>query len=206
MHKYLRTSLLLIGFTLLTACASSARVKSDFDSSVDLSEYRTFNFSNPTEIQNPEFPELLGIKFSEAVERQMLLRGYTKADNPDVLIHVLVDVEDKSKAPKGRTCPRYGDYYSRGIVQYQSYSLGSANYQPAGGRRTICNFTEGAIKVDMTGVELDRTVWTGVSLVRIDENDRNLVLARHIINDTHIMFENYPSRTYEQIAGVSGGN
>jgi hypothetical protein len=170
---------------------------------VDFSEYRTYNFSRQIETENPELPETLELQFSEAIERQMLVRGYTMADNPDVLIQITIDVEDKSKAPKGRTCPRYGDYYSRGSRQYQPYSLGSSNYQPVGGRRTMCKYTEGSIKVDMMAVELDHTIWTGVSRVRIDETDRNLILALNIFNDAALMFEDYPFHVHPQIAGIN---
>jgi hypothetical protein len=202
MNRFSGTFSLVICFALLTACASNPRVQSHYDTNVDFSEYRTYNFSKQIETENPDFPELLELQFSEAAERQMLLRGYTKADNPDVLIRVTIDVENKSRAPKGRNCPRYGDYLNRGSIQYQPYSLGSSNYQPVGGRRTMCKYTEGSIKVDMIDVELKRAIWTGVSLVRIDENDRNLILARNIINDASIMFKNYPSRVHQQIAGM----
>jgi hypothetical protein len=202
MNKLFATFTLIISFSLLAACASNQRVQSGYDSNVDFSEYRTYNFSNQIDIENPELPEFLELQFSEAIERQMLVRGYTKADNPDLLVHITVDVKDKSKAPKGRICPSYGDYQSRGAIQYQPYSFGSSNYQPAGGRRTMCKYTEGSIKVDMIDVELKRTIWTGVSLVRIDENDRNLILARNIINDANIMFKNYPSPLHQQIAGM----
>jgi len=202
MNKLLGILTLLIGSALLAACASNQRIQSGYDSSVDFSEYRTYNFSKQIETENPELPELLELQFSEAVERQMLVRGYIMADNPDILINITVDVEDKSRPPKGRICPRYGDYLSRGATQGQPYNFGSSNYQPVGGRGTMCNFTEGSITIDMIGVELMRTIWTGVSNVRIDENDRNLMLARYIANDTVIMFENYPFRVHPQVAGL----
>jgi len=202
MNNFSGISSLLISFVLLTACSSNPRVQSHYDASVDFSDYRTYNFSQQVETENPEFPELLQLQFSEAVERQMILRGYTMSDNPDLLIHVTIDVENKSRAPKIRNCPSYGDYLNRGYIQYQPYRLGSSNYQPFGGRRTMCKYTEGSIKVEMIGVEQKRTIWTGVSLVRIDENDRNLVLALNIINDASLMFEDYPSRVHQQIAGM----
>lgn len=199
MNRFSGISSLLISFALLTACASNPRVQSHYDTSVDFSEYRTYNFSEQVEPENPDFPELLEFQFIEAVERQMLLRGYTKADNPDVLIHVTIDVQNKSMAPKVRTCPRYGDYLSTGYVQ-RSYK-GYSRHGPADSSRTICKYTEGQITVDMIDVDLARVIWTGVSLVRIDETERNLILARYIIYDARIMFENYPVRVQQQIAG-----
>ena len=196
MNKFSGTFSLLISFALLTACASNPRVQSHYDASADFSEYHTYNFS---EQAYQGFPGVLESQFSEAAERQMLLRGYTKADNPDVLIHVTIDVQNKSMAPKVRTCPRYGDYLSTGYVQ-RSYK-GYSRHGPADSSRTICKYTEGQITVDMIDVDLARVIWTGVSLVRIDETERNLILARYIIYDARIMFENYPVRVQQQIAG-----
>jgi hypothetical protein len=203
MNELLRIVSLIMSFALLTACASNQRIQSDYDTSVDFSEYRTYNFSRQIETENPELPELLELQFSDAIERQMLVRGYTKADNPDVLIQVTIEVEDKSRVPKRRICPSYGDYFSRGSNSSQPYRLGSSNYQPVGGRSIMCHYTEGSITVDMIGVELKRAIWTGVSLVRIDEYDRNLILARYIFNDASMMFENYPFRVHQQVAGTN---
>ena len=70
MNRFSGISSLLISLALLTACTSNPRVQSDFDDSVDFSQYKTFNFGSQTEILNP-----------------------------DVLFDVSVDVEDKTQAP-----------------------------------------------------------------------------------------------------------
>ena len=108
MNRFSGISSLLISFALLTACTSNPRVQSDFDDSVDFSQYKTFNFGTQTEILDPDFHDLLLLTFSAAVEQQMLSRGYVKSDNPDVLFDVSVDVEDKTQAPSQTTgCPSY---------------------------------------------------------------------------------------------------
>jgi len=204
MTDCLRTSLLLISFTLISACASDARIKSDFDNSLDFSEYRTFNFSSPAEIENPDFPENLRLHYSAAVEQQMLERGYTKTDNPDIVINVSVDLEDKTSAPKLATrrpmyphstpttaCPNSGDY--NGQVARFSSSAGSLS--------TLCKFKEGSIKVDMMDTDLNQTIWAGTLHVRIDENERSYYLIQNIVNDTSLMFENSPFPVRQQLTG-----
>ena len=54
MNEFTRVSLLLITFTLITACTSNPRVQSNYDDSLDFSVYETYNFSSRTEIVDPD--------------------------------------------------------------------------------------------------------------------------------------------------------
>ena len=195
----LRNIVLLITFGLVTACASNARVQSDFEDSLDFSHYQSFNFRNPTAIENPDFPEFLRQSFISAIEPQMLVRGFAKSNDPDILISVSVDADDISRAPTRNTCPSYGDYYSR----YLGKNLGTG-----GGDTTFCMYTEGSINIEMVDVRLKRTIWKGVSRVRIDkrEQGRNFTLKRYIIGDVGVMFEGFPFKARQQFAGGSQNN
>jgi len=199
MVSLLRVIVLLITFMLVTACASNARVQSDFENGLDFSQYDTYNFRKPAVIENPAFTQFLGQSFRSAIEPQMLVRGIAKSDNPDVLINVTVDVEDISRAPAHNSCPSYGDYYSR----YLGKNLGSG-----GGDTPFCRYTEGTIKIDMVDVEQERTIWKGVSRVRIDkrEQGQNFTLQRYIIADVGVMFEDFPFQARQQIAWMSENN
>ena len=180
MNKFSGTFSLLISFALLTACTSNPRVQSDFDDSVDFSQYKTFNFGSQTEILDPDFHDLLGLTFSAAIEEQMRSRGYVKSDNPDVLINVSVDVEDKTQAPsRAYGCPSYSTTVSPGV-----YLSGSG--------RTFCTYTEGPVKINMVDSKLNRTIWDGFSFVRIDERERGAMLNSFIMRDVDTMFEGSP--------------
>ena len=176
MTHFLRIVVSLITFVLLTACAAPARVQSSFNKSLDFSLYETFNFGSATAIENPDFPDLLGLLFSAATEEQMFSRGYVKSDNPDILINISVDLIDIQKAPRqnGKS-PSYGDYYSREHTEYYKYS-GRPQARLPETRRTFCDYSEGSIKIDMVDVQLKRTIWEGVSFIRIDERERGFLL------------------------------
>ncbi|MDX2417502.1 MAG: DUF4136 domain-containing protein [Xanthomonadales bacterium] len=186
MNRFSGISSLLISLALLTACTSNPRVQSDFDDSVDFSQYKTYNFGSQTEVLDPDFHDVLGLTFSAATEEQMRSRGYVKSDNPDVLINVSVDVEDKTQAPsqgrQGYGCPGYG-----GRSTYIS-----SNYNDGKGRSTFCRYTEGSIKIDMIDLKLNRAIWDGVSFVRFDERERGEMLASFIMRDVDTMFESSP--------------
>ena len=186
MNRFSGIPSLLISLALLTACTSSPRVQSDFDDSADFSQYKTFNFGSQTEVLDPDFHDLLLLTFSAATEEQMLSRGYVKSDNPDVLINVSVDVEDKTQAPRQTLgCPSYGEF--------STYI--SSNYNDGKGRSTFCRYTEGSIKIDMIDLKLNRTIWDGVSFVRFDERERGAMLNSFIMRDVDTMFEGSPFST-----------
>ncbi len=186
MNRFSGISSLLISLTLLIACTSNPRIQSDFDENVDFSQYKTFNFASPTEFVDPDFHELLLLTFSAAVEQQMLSRGYVKSDNPDVLFNVSVDVEDKSQAPSQTTgCPSYS-------IKKSPVAIVNSHYINGKGRGTFCRYTEGPIKIDLVDLNLNRTIWDGVSFVRIDERERGAFLNQFIMRDVDTMFESSP--------------
>ena len=185
MNRFSGTFSLLISLALLTACTSNPRVQSDFDDSVDFSQYKTFNFGSQTEIPDPDFHDVLGLTFSAVIEEQMRSRGYVKSDNPDILINVSVDVEDKTQAPSYTNgCPSY--------TQTKSNGTASILYSTGKERGTFCRYTEGPIKIDMVDLKLNRTIWDGVSFVRIDERERGVFLNSFIVGDVDTMFEGSP--------------
>ncbi|MDX2417797.1 MAG: DUF4136 domain-containing protein [Xanthomonadales bacterium] len=209
MNAYLRLYVLVIIVALVTACASEPRVQSMIDDHVNFSGYQTYNFNGPTEIENPDFSELIRLHYSAAIEQQMLERGYSKADNPDILINVSVDLKDMTSAPKLATrrpmyphdspttaCPNSGDYEGQ-VTRFAS---------PSGSLTTLCEFKQGSVSIDMVGKDLYRTIWAGNLLVRIAENERPVFLIQNIVKDTNLLFENSPFPVRQQIAGLTGGS
>ena len=193
MSEFSRKILLLISFALIMACASNPRVQSKVDDSLDFSVYETYNFGTRTEIENPDLPGTLELYFSAAVERQLLLKGLVRSDEPDILINVSVDVEDVSAAPvRANNCPRYDDYFSRRVAD--SYA--------GEGRRPMCIYTEGSIVIELVDVELNRTIGEGTSRVRMDERDRGASLVRSVSNDVAEMFGETPVRGGNPVTGM----
>lgn len=198
LRKFIKTEFsgklfLLISSALIMACTPNPRVQSKVDESIDFSIYETYNFSTRTEIEDPDLPGTLELYFSAAVERQLLLRGLERSDDPDILIGVSVDVEDASAPPKrGLNCPRYDDYYSRRVAD--SYA--------GEGRRPMCIYTEGLIVVELVDAELNRKIAEGTSRVRMDERDRGARLARSVSNDVAEMFGESPVRGGNPVTGM----
>lgn len=184
---------------------SNSRIHSGYEESLRFRPFKTFNFSGPTEVDKPDISELLVLQFSAAVEEQMLKRGYSKSDNPDVLINISVDLKDATSAPK---ISRTWTSGSGVCPSYRFYNGGPRAPSSSGSMPTLCEFKEGSVRVDMVVVKLSRAMWSGVSLVRIDKDEaRSNVISQRtllspIIADTNIMFENYPFRFHQEIDGL----
>ena len=209
MNEFTRVIVPLVTFVLLTACASNARIQSDFNKSQDFSQYQTYNFRSVTAIENPDFSEFIRLHYSEAIEQQMNQRGYSKADNPDILINVSVDLKDMTSVPKpviltptfrhswpSTACPNSGAYDGRGI-RFASSS---------GSLSTMCEFKQGSVSVDIVGMDLNQMIWAGTLKVRIAENEPFVYLVRNVEVDAYFLFEDSPFRAREQLARVSESN
>jgi len=178
----LATALLAVG------CSSGPNIKADYDPSVDFSQYETFNFYSPLGIENPEYSSILGQMFRESITRQMEQRGYTRSENPDLLLNVSARLDDKTKVTTYND-PMYGGYYGyrRGFYDpWYGYGYGTSTQ--------VSQYTEGTVNVDMVDVKAKRMVWEGVAVGRVDEDRSNAEVREAIRSGVAEMFNQYPFR------------
>ena len=191
MGKTLRIITLLTIVALVTACASSVDIKSDYDHSVDFSQYKTYAYYSPMGIENPNYSSLLGQMFRDAIDAQMRPRGYVISNNPDVLINVSARLQDKTKVTT-MSDPMYGGYGG-----YYGYRGGM--YDPWGGygygtSTHVSQYTEGTINIDMVDPRQKRMIWEGIAIGRVNEKQKNDELRQDIMTGVAEMFEGYPFR------------
>jgi len=82
---------------LLASCASKPTIETDYDHTIDFSQYKTYGFFNPMGIENPNYSSIYGSIFRDAISKEMESRGYTMSDNPDLMINVSGRLQDKTK-------------------------------------------------------------------------------------------------------------
>jgi hypothetical protein len=173
---------------MLSACASGPTIQSDYDRSVDFSQYKTYGYFNPMGIENPNYSSLLGQMFRDAIDAQMQSRGYVLSDNPDLLINVSARLEDKTQV-RTYTDPMYGGYYGyRGglYAPWGGYGYGTTTH--------VSQYTEGTVNIDMVDIDQKRMVWEGIAIGRVNEKKRNENLRQDIMDGVAEMFANYPFR------------
>jgi hypothetical protein len=187
-------TLRVAGFSLfvlivITACSSGPSIKSDYDHSVDFSQYRTYGFFSPLGIEGPNYSTIYGSVFREAIAREMESRGYTASDQPDVLINVSARLQDKTKVTQS-TSPAYGGYYGyrRGFYDpWYGYGYGTTTH--------VSQYTEGTVNVDVVDAKAKKMIFEGVAVGRLKEDRSNEEVRQAIHSGVAEMFQGYPSST-----------
>ena len=189
MVKLFRVTAVLITFALISACGSTTKIHSDYDHSLDFSQYKTYGYYSPMGIENANYSSLLGQMFRSAIDAQMLPRGYVKSSNPDILINVSARLEDKTNVTTMSDPYMGGGYYGYRGGMYDpwgGYGYGTSTH--------VSQYTEGTVNVDMVDVKQKRMIWEGVAIGRVDEKEKNDELRSDINTGVAEMFENYPFR------------
>jgi len=129
----------------LVASCSSVKVTSDYDTSTDFSKYKTFAFYKKG-IDKVEISDLDKRRILKAIESELLAKGFTKSENPDILVNIFTKARQKV------------DVYSN---NYMHVGWHPWYYGPNYGMH-ISKYTEGTLFVDLIDSEKKELVWQGI--------------------------------------------
>ena len=180
---------LAVAVLLMASCASKPDIKSDYDRSVDFSQYKTYGFFNPMGIENPNYSSIYGSIFREAISREMESRGYVQSNNPDLLINVSGRLQEKT-----RVTTTSDPYMSGGYYGYRRGAYGAWGGYGYGTQTHVSQYTEGTVNVDMVDRNQKRMAWEGVAVGRVNEKRTNEEMRTNINNGIKEMFAGYPFR------------
>ena len=89
----------------LAGCETGPEIRADYDKSVDFGKYHTYNFV-AVQSSGSDYKSLGQRIMQNAATREMESRGYTKADNADLLINFRGKIEEKTDV---ESTPAVGD-------------------------------------------------------------------------------------------------
>jgi len=174
---------------LLASCASKPTIETDYDHTIDFSQYTTYGFFNPMGIENPNYSSIYGSIFRAAISKEMESRGYKMSDNPDLMINVSGRLQDKTKVTTTSDPYMGGGYYG-----YRRGAYGAWGGYGYGTQTHVSNYTEGTVNVDMVDRNMKRMVWEGVAVGRVNEKKTNDETRANINAGIQEMFAGYPFR------------
>ena len=156
MKKIMKLLPVVLVALVLTSC-SSVKVAADYDKAVDFNNYKTFAFFK-SGIDKAEISDLDKRRILRAIESELLAKGFTKSENPDVLVSIFtksnqrVDVYNNSwgAGAWGWGGPRWGWGY---------------NSQP-----NISTSTQGVLFVDLIDANKKELVWQGQGTGYLSKN------------------------------------
>jgi hypothetical protein len=166
----------LIFVALLMACATPADVITDYDNTVDFSQYRTFRFYEwePEEYLSP----LDKNRIEEAVKNELERRGILHVDSQaDLLVSMGAVMELETDR---RALPEHHDTH-----RYFGYHFGFGPRFPWGAGYTSeslrdWNYEVGALIIDVFDARREELIWEGVGnkvIDRIPEQRQNTIPA-----------------------------
>jgi hypothetical protein len=176
-------NLLLFTFLVVfTASCSSIKVSSDFDKTAGFTSYKTYAFT----------PEALALPLDDinrnrllgAVEKELTAKGFTKSDNPDVLINLTI----KTKTQQTATATNSGGY---------GYGAGYRYGYGGGFSTTYINYdtyVDGTLFIDMIDATKKQLVWQGRGTKTIDEDASQQRREENINYAVKQIFVKYPPR------------
>ena len=147
----------------LSGCASGPKIRSDHDQSADFGAYKTYNFmEHPTPDSYESFftKHMIG-----AITIEMEKRGYTKSDNPDLLVAFNAILQDKTKVTTSSAPPpMYGGYYG-----YRGGYYGAWGGYGYGTETHVSQYTEGTFNIDLVDARKKQLVWEAVGIGKVTD-------------------------------------
>jgi len=151
---------------ILTGCASSGTLRSDYDHDADFGAYQTYNFMERSD--SDDYQGFFSQYMTAAITIEMEKRGYTKSDNPDLLVNFNGIIQDKTKVTTRSAPPPMmgGGYYGYRGGYYGAW--GSYGY---GTETHVSEYTEGTFNIDLIDAARKQLVWEAVGIGRVSDED-----------------------------------
>ena len=178
-------ALLIVSGWLLQGCQSAPDIRADYDKSADFAKYRTFGFVDRPGTDQAGYSSIVTQDIEAAISAEMEKRGYTRSENPDLLINFSGKLQ---KMQDIRSSPSAGPYY------------GYRGYGAWGGYNEVytVNYTEGTLNVDVVDAKKKQMVWGGVGVGEVTKQhmqDRQAALQKAVAD----IFVKYPFRAGEGV-------
>ena len=183
--RFLAIVAILAVSVISSGCAPSVKVRSDYDPSVNMSQFKTFNFFSQMGIEGDNYSNLYGQHFRAAISEQMQARGYVKSDNPDIQINVTAAADDKVRVNTYSDPYLYGGYYGGHRGYYDPWS--------GGGRTTttVHQYTEANVYIDLVDGDEHKMVWQGVATFTVTQKMQK-EMRQLIQNTVSEIYSAYP--------------
>lgn len=154
MKKILNTLPLLALLIVVSSC-SSVRVAADYDKNANFSEYKSFAFFK-TGIDKAEISDLDKRRILRAIEAELLAKGFTKSENPDLLISLFTKSQQRVDV--------YNNSWGMGAW---GWGGGWGGFGPGWGwgwnqQPSVSTSTQGTLYIDLIDANKKELVWQGM--------------------------------------------
>ncbi|WP_055448065.1 DUF4136 domain-containing protein [Lacinutrix mariniflava] len=143
--KLLKTLPILLLLIVASSC-TSVRVAADYDKNADFNSYKTFAFFK-TGIDKAEISDLDKRRMLRAIEAELLAKGFTKSENPDLLVSIFTKERQEVNV--------YNNGYG-GFGYGWGWSPFYNNFN-----NNVSTSTQGSLYIDLIDAKKKELVWQG---------------------------------------------
>ena len=151
----------LIILITLSSC-SSVMVNADYDKKVSFTNYKSYAYLK-SGIDKAEISDLDKKRILRALETELMLKGYAKSENPDMLVSFF----SKSKERVDVTQNNFGFGWGWGWGWNPWMMNGGMN------NLNVSQFTEGTLFVDFIDKENKELIWQGIGTGALRNENRD---------------------------------
>lgn len=140
-------------FAVMTSCVS-VRVASDYDQKTDFTNYKTFAFYKKG-IDKAEISDLDKKRILRAIESQLIAKGLTKSDKPDVLINIFTKSRNKVNVYQNNRFGMWNPWFYGGWGPWGwggMYDYGTS----------VSTSVEGTLFIDIIDANKKELAWQGM--------------------------------------------
>ncbi len=161
MKRLFRVLPILAILVVATSC-SSVRVAADYDTNARFGDYKTFAFFK-TGIDKAEISDLDKRRILRAIEAELLTKGFTKSENPDILISLFTKSQQRVDV--------YNNYWGMGAWGWGGWGPG---WGPGWGwgwnQPTVSTSTQGTLYIDLIDATKKELIWQGMGTGYLSRN------------------------------------
>lgn len=171
----------ILFLVLATFGCATMKINYDYDRQSDFAKYKTYQLSQ--ESYNMAIQELNRDRVIKAVDNEMVVKGFTKSDNADIIVDVNITGKEIQTAT-ATTSGGYGGY--RGYCGYGyggGFSTTQVNYD---------QYTEGTMVISFVDGSSKKIVWQGTGTKTLIEDIKAEKREANINYAVQQILKNYP--------------
>ena len=161
-------TLLFMGYALAGCASSGASIMADYDESAPFGSYKTYDFMDGAGPDRNDYQSFFSQYMVTAITLEMEKRGYTKSDNPDLLVNFNAYLEEKTKVRTSSAPPPmhagYGGYYG-----YRGTTYGAWGGYGYGTETHVSQYTEGTFNIDIVDSKKHQLIWEAIGVGKVTE-------------------------------------
>jgi|SRR5450755_34471 hypothetical protein len=154
------SSAFLFVLFLFNSCGPVLTVTNDYDHSANFSQYHTFKIVK-LEQQYQALSQFNQMRIINAVQAQMVARGFTLSETPELLVNITSILKNEKQV----VANTYG--YGGG---YRPYAWGGGNMSTT---VNVQDYTAGSLIIEVASASTQKLLWEGIGNQDIDAPIKN---------------------------------